>query len=108
MIQMDTRFAIIHMILLKSFSYLICCNSVYILYKKGTMKDVFLDDEFFMLWALGEDYKIIKSHQVPEYWNKLHGDKLTLSLTGNRKKDIEKMRKLYEEEIKTIPKVNND
>ncbi len=47
----------------------------------------------FMLWAFGEDYKNINFNSVDPIcaWNKLHKDKLSLSLNRNPEKNLKKM-----------------
>jgi hypothetical protein len=57
------------------------------------------EEEEFEKWAFGDDFDgSLKLVFIPEKWNKLHGDKLMILATGNRKKDIENMIKLWKKE----------
>jgi len=53
--------------------------------------------DIFGEWAFGDDFKNIRSIQVPERWNKLHKDKLELSIYGDIRRDINNMVKLFQE-----------
>ena len=56
------------------------------------------DSEKFAEWAFGKDFRI-GSFQYDAHvrWNKIHGDKLLLSDSGNPLEDIISMIKLWKE-----------
>jgi len=60
------------------------------------MKDIFVNDEEFAVWAFGDDFRSLKDHlSLMNAWNERHGEDLMLTPDGVIGVDAVAMKELW-------------